>query len=107
MVKKFVPKDLFGILWRTEYPNLISMSLEGRLVVVQTVRMGKKRGDSKPNGSPEASRKPFKPARIRKALAEIAEARAEELAQDFTQYVNDAVRMRLEQEGRWPPVSKK
>jgi hypothetical protein len=48
-------------------------------------------------------RKPFKNARIRIRLAEAAEKRAEELAQDFTQYVNDAVRMRLEEEGVWPP----
>jgi hypothetical protein len=51
----------------------------------------------------ESYRKPFKPARIRRVLADAAEARAEELAQDFTQYVNDAVRMRLEAEGKWPP----
>ncbi len=57
----------------------------------------------KPAADPESYRKPFKPARIKIALAEVAEARAAELAQDFTQYVNDALRMRLEQEGRWPP----
>jgi hypothetical protein len=48
-------------------------------------------------------RKPFKPARIRASLADIATDRAAVLAQDFTQYVNDALRMRLEAEGLWPP----
>ncbi len=52
--------------------------------------------------TPEDYRKPFKAARIRLSLAAVAEKRAEELAQDFTQYVNDALRMRLEAEGRWP-----
>lgn len=64
----------------------------------------KPKGAKKSGGKPdEAYRKTFKPARIRKSIAEVATARAEELAQDFTQYVNDAVRMRLEQEGKWPP----
>jgi hypothetical protein len=78
-------------------------------MVVKTVptmgREKKKAGGKKP-ADLEKYRKPFKPARIRGVLAEAAEARAEELAQDFTQYVNDAVRMRLEQEGRWPPAEK-
>lgn len=56
--------------------------------------------------SPEAYRKAVKPARIRISIASAAVARAEELAQDFTQYVNDAVRMRLESEGKWPPPAK-
>ena len=70
-------------------------------MVTQTVRMAKKKPKA---GHPdlEKYRKPFKPARIRAVLAEQAEAAALELAQDFTQYVNDAVRMRLEKEGRWP-----
>lgn len=63
-----------------------------------TAVMGKRKNSSEPT-----DRRPFKPARIRQALAVVAEARAAELAQDFTQYVNDAVRLRLEAEGRWPP----
>lgn len=55
----------------------------------------------------EEYRKRFKPARIRWSLAEPATTRAEQLAQDFTQYVNDAVRMRLEAEGLWPPPKPK
>lgn len=51
----------------------------------------------------ESYRRRFKPARIRDSLATIATERAANLAQDFTQYVNDAVRMRLEAEGVWPP----
>jgi hypothetical protein len=53
------------------------------------------RGTNPPNPNPAV--------RIRIRLAEIAELRAERLAQDFTQYVNDALRMRLEAEGAWPP----
>lgn len=68
-------------------------------MVTETVVMGR---SSTTSGEPE-KRKPFKPARIKMALAELAETRAEQLAQDFTQYVNDALRMRLEQEGMWPP----
>ena len=67
----------------------------------QTVPMGRK---AKPKNPDEQYRKPFKPARIKGVLADAAERRAEQLAQDFTQYVNDAVRMRLEAEGHWPPV---
>lgn len=73
----------------------------------QTVRMGKKQSKPAPPASDQTDReqyrKPFKPARIRIALAVEAEKAAGELAQDFTQWVNDAVRMRLQQEGRWPP----
>ena len=93
------------IRWAAESSISVSTALESVDVTVQTALMGKKKADEVTTGDnkPEASRKPFKPARIRKALADIAEKRAGELAQDFTQYVNDAVRMRLEQEGRWPP----
>lgn len=71
----------------------------------QTVPMGRKKQKSGNEQKPdlEQYRKPFRNARIRMLLAEVAEARSLELAQDFTQYVNDAVRMRLEQEGWWPP----
>lgn len=53
--------------------------------------------------SDEQYRRPYKQARVRISLAVIAEARAAALAQDFTQYVNDAIRMRLEAEAVWPP----
>lgn len=56
----------------------------------------------KTGGTPDP-RKPYKVARIRIVLADQADRRALEMAQDFTQYVNDAVRMRLEAEGFWPP----
>jgi hypothetical protein len=55
---------------------------------------------------PAATRKPFKQARIRYPLAALADERATELVTDFNQYVNDAVRMRLEAEGKWPPPPK-
>lgn len=57
----------------------------------------------KPPKSPESYRKPTKSVRLKIVLAEIADSRAHALAQEFTQYVNDAVRMRLESEGAWPP----
>lgn len=65
----------------------------------QTACMSKSK---KPTGTPQP-RKPYKVARIKWVVAEAADRRAEELAQDFTQYVTDSVRMRLEAEGFWPP----
>jgi hypothetical protein len=59
----------------------------------------------KPAGNPDP-RKPYKMVRIRIVLADVGERRAEQLAQDFTQYVNDALRVRLEAEGCWPPKPK-
>jgi hypothetical protein len=60
----------------------------------------------KPGATPpdrEQYRKPYKQARVRQKLADLAEQAADELAQDFTQFVNDAVRERLERLGKWPP----
>ncbi len=74
--------------------------------VADTPHMGRKKKDDAAKSSPEVYRKPYKQARIRISLANIAEERAAEMAQDFTQYVNDAVRMRLEAEGKWPPKPK-
>ena len=45
----------------------------------------------------------FCPVRIRPRLAAASRERVVHLAQSFAQYVNDALRMRLESEGRWPP----
>ncbi len=61
----------------------------------------------KPTTNPSTGRKPHKQARIRLPIAEAAERRAAQLVQDFNQYVNDAVRMRLEAEGAWPPPPRK
>jgi len=72
-------------------------------VVVQTLPMPRKKKPQPADVDREKYRKPFKPARVKGVLAEAAEARAAQLAQDFTQYVNDALRMRLEAEGCWPP----
>ncbi len=74
------------------------------MTAVLNVRMPKK----KPAGeSRQPNRKPYKQARIRMPIAEVAESQAESLIQDFNQYVNDAVRMRLEAEGAWPPPPRK
>jgi hypothetical protein len=74
-------------------------------VASQTVRMPRKKADPPTPAATdrEQYRKRFKPARIRWVLAELAVESAAEAAQDFTQWVNDAVRMRLQQEGKWPP----
>ena len=69
-------------------------------MAAQTVVMPKKKATT---GAPSDRRKPFRMIRVREVIAAIGEERAAELAQDFTQYVNDAVRMRLEAEGKWPP----
>lgn len=44
-----------------------------------------------------------KPIRVRGVLVPLASQHADELAQDLTQYVNDAIRERLERAGKWPP----
>lgn len=75
-------------------------------MIAETALMPKKPKTPKPDAKPkdlEVYRKAFKNARIPLKLAEVATERAEELMQDFTQYVKDAVRMRLEAEGKWPP----
>jgi len=56
----------------------------------------------KKNADPD-SRKPYKMVRVREVLAAAAEEQAAGLVQDLTQYVNDAIRMRLAAEGKWPP----
>jgi hypothetical protein len=71
-------------------------------MAVQTPPMARK-PERKPIDR-EKYRKEFKQARIRGRLAAAAMARADALEQDFTQYVNDALRMRLEAEGFWPPL---
>jgi len=77
--------------------------LEGFRVATQTVRMARSKKPDASQPDREKYRKPFTPVRIRNRLANAGKARAEELDQDFAQYVNDALRMRLESEGRWPP----
>lgn len=54
----------------------------------------------------EEARRQDKHIRIREIFIPLIQARAESLVQDLTQYINDAVRMRLEQEGHWPPPPK-
>lgn len=59
-----------------------------------------------PRGDSEKYRKAYKMVRIRARLAAAGEAAAkQQLEQDLTQYINDALRMRLEAEGHWPPKS--
>ena len=54
----------------------------------------------------EAYRKPAPMVRIREQLHEAAKPAAELLAQDVTQFVNDAIREKLERMGRWPVAAK-
>ena len=66
-------------------------------MLLQNVRMAqkKKTGDQ--------TRKPYKFVRIKHLFLDAARAASEEIGHDLTQYVNDALRMRLAAEGRWPP----
>lgn len=49
------------------------------------------------------ARAEHKAVRIRGILVPFAEEHAAELAEDLTQYVNEAVREKLERAGKWPP----
>jgi len=49
------------------------------------------------------SRAEHKSVRVRGVLVPLAVAHAAELAEDLTQYVNEAVREKLERAGKWPP----
>lgn len=49
------------------------------------------------------ARAEHKPIRIRGVLVPYALDHAAELAEDLTQYVNEAVREKLERAGKWPP----
>jgi len=49
------------------------------------------------------ARAEHKTVRVRGVLVPLAEEHAAEMAHDLTQYVNDAIRQRLEQAGKWPP----
>jgi hypothetical protein len=80
-------------------------------MITESERMARsKKTDGKPEKpvkpSTEKYRKPFTPVRIRAVIADIAKEQAAEIAQDLAQYVNDAVRMRLQSEGAWPPKPK-
>lgn len=46
--------------------------------------------------------KPGRMARIRQGFAELATEAADEILIEFTEWVNMAVREKLEREGRWP-----
>lgn len=50
----------------------------------------------------EQYRKPARPVRVREVLYVAAEDAAASLAQDVTQFTNDAIREKLERMGRWP-----
>lgn len=51
----------------------------------------------------EKYRKPSKPTRIKKRLADACVPACEQLALDFSDFVNEAVREKLEKMGYWPP----
>ena len=56
----------------------------------------------KPNTNHEQYRKAAKMVRVRTSIASQAKIAAESLAQDLTQFVNDAVREKLERMNLWP-----
>lgn len=51
--------------------------------------------------------KPGRMARIRQGFAELATEAADEMLIEFTEWVNAAVREKLQREGRWPPDKQK
>jgi len=55
----------------------------------------------------EDYRKAARMVRVREPLAEAADDAAESLAQTTTQFVNDAIREKLERMGRWPVGERK
>ena len=71
--------------------------------MVDTIRMPRKR-TGRAHERDEDYRLPAKTVRIRMELAGIAAETAKMLAQDLTQFVNDAVRERLERMGKWPAI---
>ena len=81
-------------------------ALEGIAVVSQTAFMARSKKPKSDGIDREKYRKPSKAVRIRMVLALPAEQIAIERAQDLTQYVNDALREKLERDGRWPPMPK-
>lgn len=48
--------------------------------------------------------KPFRWVRVRPVLADPAQKAADANAKKFTEYVNDALREKLERDGFWPPA---
>jgi hypothetical protein len=96
---------------RIQY-HIIDSELEGEPVSTQTAWMAKQPKKQPPGSTPPAAganqprRKPHKMIRIRLSLHRVAEQAAADLAQDPTQYINDALRERLERAGLWPPKPK-
>jgi predicted HicB family RNase H-like nuclease len=74
-------------------------------VVTETAFMAEKSKKPGKKSGTEQYRKPHKMVRIRGKLAADAEAAAEKLDQDLTQFVNDSVRERLERLGIRTPLS--
>lgn len=70
-----------------------------------TVTMAKDKSKKPATPGTEKYRKDHKMARVRLRLAEAATRAAEAMEQDFTQFVNDAVRERLERLGLWKSIS--
>lgn len=66
------------------------------LQAVHNALMGRKK-------KAEETRKPYKLCRIKGIFIDAALAQAGAIGHDWTQYVNDALRMRLAAEGAWPP----
>lgn len=89
-------------------PQPFDRGIEQRKMEATIERMATKK--PKPSDNPPAAdrHKPgSKMARIRGPLASPAEAEAIAKAMDFTEWVNIAVREKLEREGLWPPNREK
>lgn len=76
------------------------MALAGWVVVGTINTMTKKKAAADRH-------KPSRMVRIKPRLAEAAAPLVERLDTDFTQLVNESLRLRLEAEGLWPPPKPK
>ena len=72
--------------------------------MTETAMMAKKKPKPAADKGSEQYRKAHKMVRIRIRLAEAGEKAAEALHQDLTQFINDAVRERLERLGLLTPL---
>lgn len=61
----------------------------------------------KPQNGSTDRHKPSRMTRVRESLAKQLDILVERRASDFTEQVNQAIRLMLEQEGLWPPKQEK
>jgi hypothetical protein len=105
-VKRILRNNPSEYLWTRLLFQKSLNTVEETQVANETAVMGRKKKPQSPDTPADGSeqyRKPYKAVRIRIRLATIAEQAAAHLEQDLTQFVNDALRERLERLTLWPP----